>query len=510
MLFHKISSQFGIVGNMYSALLSPYKNPPSRIVLNDNYTDWFNCPLGLRQGDCISPTLFSIFINDLATELNQTNVGISLDSSVNCAPAPAQPPVTSPATASAPPTLINSLLYADDLVLIANNEHDLQFLINIVNLWCVKWRLDCNLSKTSILHVMKANTACSKHVFKLGQNVIGYCKTYKYLGITINQFLNFEQIAKAQTDPASRALSAVLTKMIKNGGFPHKIYEMLYTSCVTSICDYGHEVFGFHQYPASEKLHSKALRFYLGTGKTAPLCGLRSELSWPEPRSRTQTRMLRYYFHLRDMENNRLTKKVFLYDQQFAISNQNLSCWTSEINQILIRNNLLLVSRSFKPKLLVSMLQDSLLQKDNIKFKQDCSQSSMLRSYNTLFSPFIDHSCSTKYVTLNLPFIIRKRLCQLRLGCLPLKIQTDRYIKPRIPPEERFCCQPRCISSSTGNRPVEDEMHFLLICEQYKSLRESLYSKIDLPGFMNMPDSDKCRHLLTSGPNCWTVHCRCL
>ena len=67
LLLYKISSQFGIIGNMYNALTSLYQSPMSRIILNENATDWFNCPLGVKQGDCISPTLFSMYINDLAT-----------------------------------------------------------------------------------------------------------------------------------------------------------------------------------------------------------------------------------------------------------------------------------------------------------------------------------------------------------------------------------------------------------------------------------------------------------
>ena len=83
----------------------------SRNVLGDNYTDWFNCPLGVKQGDCISPTLFSMFINDLANDLHQSGVGIPLD-----LPAPTSSPDPAPTVTAAPdptPTpdqsMINSL-----------------------------------------------------------------------------------------------------------------------------------------------------------------------------------------------------------------------------------------------------------------------------------------------------------------------------------------------------------------------------------------------------------------
>ena len=46
-------------------------------------------------------------------------------------------------------------------------------------------------------------------------------------------------------EAAERALSAVITKMIKNGGFPLSIYTMLYDSCVTSVADYSAAVSGF-------------------------------------------------------------------------------------------------------------------------------------------------------------------------------------------------------------------------------------------------------------------------
>ena len=41
----------------------------------------------------------------------------------------------------------NILLYADDIVLLTSNEDDMQFLLNMVEIWCTKWRLEVKLTK---------------------------------------------------------------------------------------------------------------------------------------------------------------------------------------------------------------------------------------------------------------------------------------------------------------------------------------------------------------------------
>ena len=38
-------------------------------------------------------------------------------------------------------TQISILLYADDMILLAKNETDLQYMLDAMNEWAIKWRL---------------------------------------------------------------------------------------------------------------------------------------------------------------------------------------------------------------------------------------------------------------------------------------------------------------------------------------------------------------------------------
>jgi len=56
----------GINGKMYFAVKSLYLSTEACVKVNNLYTPWFDYTYGVKQGDSLSPTLFNIFIDDLA------------------------------------------------------------------------------------------------------------------------------------------------------------------------------------------------------------------------------------------------------------------------------------------------------------------------------------------------------------------------------------------------------------------------------------------------------------
>ena len=141
--------------------------------------------------------------------------------------------------------------------------------------------------------------------------------------------------------------------------------------------------------------------------------------------------------------------------------NPNLQCWSSEIKQIILRNNLLFSLDCMSPKLLCKNLHESLLKKDVSQFTALCLKSPKLRTYNALFSPFLDQRLYDNYTRLCFPFIVRKRLSQLRLGTLPLRVETDRFQRVKVHATKRYCKQPNCTNNELLLKPLMLKMNFI-------------------------------------------------
>ena len=128
--------------------------------------------------------------------------------------------------------------------------------------------------------IRKKNQPISGFNFTLGRETVKYCESYKYLGLTLNEHLDFKPTTDILAESGGRSLSSIIIKMIKNGGFPLSVFKVLFESCVCSVTDYGREVWGYKEFESITKIQLKASRAYLGLPKQASLPGLLSELNW--------------------------------------------------------------------------------------------------------------------------------------------------------------------------------------------------------------------------------------
>jgi len=279
----------GVRGKFYNIVKHLYSNSQARINVNGHYTRYFNVECSVEQGNIISPTFFSIHINDLATELKLLDVGVPIDDEKLCI-----------------------LLYADDIVLLSESENDLQTILNAVHKWCQSWRMKINVSKTNVVHFRKQSQPLTTHKFTIGNDEVKTTSQYKYLGCMLSDTLDFNATANTLAESAGRALGSVLNKARSTNGLTFKSYEHLYKSCVLPVMEYSAGVWGYKTYQKCETIQNRAIRAFLGVHKHASNVAIQGDVGWFPTKLGRHLAMVRLWNRLINMPSDKTDKTCFL------------------------------------------------------------------------------------------------------------------------------------------------------------------------------------------------------
>ena len=122
----------------------------------DNLLDEFITNKGLRQGCCISPTLFKMYIDTAIKEWKKKSkvLGVKMEDES-----------------------LYSLLFADDQIIVAEDDVNYMFRKLIEELG--KWGLEINIEKTQYMAI-----GAHGRDLQTDKGIVKYTKEYKYLGIT--------------------------------------------------------------------------------------------------------------------------------------------------------------------------------------------------------------------------------------------------------------------------------------------------------------------------------------
>ena len=451
-LWEKVSST-GIRGNMLRALRAIYSNVECSVKVNGHLTDSFKVLSGLKQGCLLSTTLFNLYINDLSDLLCQSKLGIDIDG-----------------------IRINHLLYADDLVLIASNEGDLQLLLNILAEWCDKNKMKININKTKIIHFRNKSVERSKQIFSCGNDVIDFAGQYRYLGLVLSEHLDYAVTAKYVAQAATRSLGLLISKFKHMGGMPYNVYTTLYDSMVWSVISYGAAIWGTREYSAINAVQHRAIRFFLGVGRYTPNAAINGDMGWTPPYIRQWKSVMGHWFRLTQMNNRRINRHIFKWCENKMFNSKN---WCYDIHKHILKQDMCsissdaLYSGSFKHTFISEMEGRMMNQYVNMWTQGIQSVTSNTRgnrgSKLKIYRKFKIIYETERYLIL--PTMSRSRrsaLAKFRCGVAPLRIETGRYEGLRI--DQRLCFN--CKTT------IESEQHVLLECPLYNDIREELYNNV--------------------------------
>ena len=150
-------------------------NIKSQVTTKEGSSNFFNCGVGVRHGESLSPFLFSIFLNDSDHYLTSKRVSGILNYTEDDAHIYLK---------------LLLLLYADDTIIFSDGIDSLQHALNVFEEYCTKWKLTVNISKTKIV-IISRGRKCNTCHFKFQNKYIEIVDEYKYLGIFLGRSGSF-------------------------------------------------------------------------------------------------------------------------------------------------------------------------------------------------------------------------------------------------------------------------------------------------------------------------------
>ena len=144
----------------------------SRVRVHGRCSEDWGDDNGVRQGSVLSPLLFNLLINSLAAAIRRVCPGVRLGTS-----------------ADAPRVTV--LMYADDIVILAESPEDLQRALDAATAWARSWRFQFGIGPEKSAVMVVHPTRARVPVFRLADALLPLVTSYRYLGVIIHSQLRW-------------------------------------------------------------------------------------------------------------------------------------------------------------------------------------------------------------------------------------------------------------------------------------------------------------------------------
>ena len=469
-LWQKLSNS-KINGKCLNFIKNMYENIKSRISTSEGASAFFPCLNGVRQGENLSPLLFSVYLNDLQTYLDKNHAqGITWD-------------VENDYMFTYIKMII--LLFADDTVIFATNKEDLQVALNVFENYCDQWKLTVNIAKTKIMVFSGGRIQANLHFYFKGSEV-EIVSEYKYLGIFLARSGSFLKAKKHIAEQANIAVFSLLRK-IRHLNLPIDMQIDLFNKMIKPILLYGCEIWGFGNIDIIERVQLKFFKHILHLKKSTPSFMIYGELGVYPLIIDIQSRIVSFWAKTNVNKRNHIAS--LMYDGLYILNEQRVlkTKWLDNIKNLLNSHgysnvwenqnnfNVDWFIRSFKQR-----LKDTYLQ--NWQSLVDLSSSG--KNYR-----IFKHKFELNNYYSYLPTKKCRLLTAFRTRNHRLPIEVGRWSS--IPIGERKC--------KLCNDGIGDEFHYVLECKSLKEQRQQ-YIK---PYYIKNPNILKFSSLMndSSKPN---------
>jgi hypothetical protein len=200
----------GVDGTYVEVLANMYNTCTAQVRIQRDSSEKFRILRGVRQGDTLSPKMFSAALEEVFRRVNLEGKGININGEY-----------------------LSHLRFADDIVLISHSASELENMIEALHAESLKIGLKMNMKKTKVMfnsHIVEGN-------IRMAGQTIEIVNEYTYLGQLIT-------MSSDRTDEISRRIAAgwgAYTKYreIMKSKMPICLKRRVYNQCIQPAMVYG-------------------------------------------------------------------------------------------------------------------------------------------------------------------------------------------------------------------------------------------------------------------------------
>lgn len=423
---------------LITILKSMYSSVSACVRWGGKISDFFDCSQGLKQGCLLSPVIFSLLISEVAEFVRQNGRhGIQLLPGLD---------------------EIYSLLFADDIVLLASSPNGLQNQIKNLELASKSLGLTVNLDKTKVMIFRKGGFISAKEKWLFDGKVLEVVNKYKYLGYTLTTKLSENIACEEYAIKAKGKVLDILKTMWALGNLNTKVFFHLFDAQVKPMLLYAAEVWGLCKLDIVESAHLFACKRLLCVSDKTPNSMVYGETGRYPLNVDATISCIRYWLKLCKMANTRIPNQAMHMLKNTMTLNGTTTNWVSKVKVCLetygfqdVWENQGTIHETAFLKSLKQKLVDKFKEEWLVKL-QSSDRFAMYNSFKLAFG-------AEDYLNELTIKRFRDTLIRFRLGLNELGI-NKRYQNADV----NRCC-PFCPNI------LEDEYHFLFVCPAYEEIR---------------------------------------
>lgn len=183
--------------------------------------------------------------------------------------------------------------------------------LNVLHYQCLRLGLTVNMDKTKIIVFRKGGFLGRNESWHYGDNLMEVVNAYIYLGIEFTTRMSFTNSTNTLISKAKQVCYELQKSLNIINCYDIQIFFKLFDTKVQPIISYASEVWGMHDLPNVEQVHSIALKRFLNVSIHSSNNTIYGETGRFPLYINHKIKCLKYWFKLQEMPRSRIARQAY-------------------------------------------------------------------------------------------------------------------------------------------------------------------------------------------------------